>query len=73
VIVRVQATAARKSQETVAAQNMLTRFAEGKDEHPERGRRRYDISHRRLQSEPIGYECDEDSSPTDILLLQCDS
>src|SRR6267154_4247704 len=35
VIVGVQATAARMSQETVAAQNMLTRFAEWQGRVPE--------------------------------------
>jgi len=40
VIVGVQGTAARMSQETVAAQNMLTRFTpHGKDERPTRWRR----------------------------------
>jgi transposase len=38
VIVGVQATAARMSQETVAAQDMLTRFASGKDESQNRWR-----------------------------------
>ena len=38
VIVGVQATAARMSQETVAAEDMLTRFAGGKDERPNRWR-----------------------------------
>jgi len=33
VIVGVQATAARMSQETVAAQDMLTRFAQWQDEN----------------------------------------
>src|SRR6201988_3648864 len=37
VIVGVQATAARMSQETVAAQNMLTRFAEWQGREPESG------------------------------------
>jgi hypothetical protein len=35
VIVGVQATAARMSQETVAAQDMLTRFAEWQGRAPE--------------------------------------
>src|SRR3974377_2148518 len=37
VIVGVQGTAARMSQETVAAQDMLTRFAEGQGRAPESG------------------------------------
>jgi 1-aminocyclopropane-1-carboxylate deaminase/D-cysteine desulfhydrase-like pyridoxal-dependent ACC family enzyme len=35
VIVGVQATAARMSQETVAAQDMITRFAQSQGRHPE--------------------------------------
>jgi len=38
VIVGLQATAARMSQETVAAQDMLTRFTHGKDESRNRWR-----------------------------------
>ena len=56
VIVGVQATAARMSQETVAAQEMLTRFAQWQGREPESVGGRYDLREWRVSAMVGGSE-----------------
>ena len=54
VIVGVQGTAARMSQETVAAQDMITRFAEWQGREPQYGGRRYHLRQWRVPAMVAG-------------------